>query len=147
MSFIKMFATQAASAVTVSSSFDVPRDGYITSVLMGCALTSDTAPVNGQQVVAECSFSSAPQFQTNDVRNSLGQCSVQMMAVTAATPVIGLNSVPFFVAHNLKIRCFAGERIFLHLNQTATIEVSSATAFIYIEDGDERDARPRSRRG
>lgn len=145
MSFIKLFASQAASNTVVSVSFDVPLDGMLTSILMGSRF-SEAALADGMIVNAEASFSSTPQFTSSDVRNSLGQCSSGVIGAGAAAAIYGSTPLGLFVAHNLEIKVFAGERIFLHLQQTATIDASSAVAYFHIRDGDDRGARPRSRR-
>ena len=149
MSIIKLYASGALSTAIVSVSADVPLDGYISTVALGCAMAGETAPTNLMQVVAEMSFSSTPQFASNDVRNSLCQATIAMIANPAAAPVLALPSVPFCVLTGLHVRIYAGEKVWVHLQAAlATIDTFNAVGYVFIEDGEDKGrVRARSRRG
>lgn len=147
MSIIKLYGVGAAG-VWASASADVPLDGYITTVALGVSITQNPALADAEAAIAELSFASTPQFTANDVRNSLCQASAVMAGGGAAAAIVGLPSVPFCVLTGLHVRIYAGEKIWLHGQLTATIGGASAVGYVYIEDNEDRGrARVRTRRG
>jgi hypothetical protein len=143
MSFIKLFAAGAGITTVISAAIDVPLDGTITSVLLGIAVQNN-ASLNAEGLTAEVSFASTPSFTTHDVRNSLGMCSLNFVTSPVGAPGLGVPGFPFFVAHNLEIATFAGERIYLHLQAAGTIDNFSSVGYIHIKDKNVRAGNRRS---
>lgn len=147
MSVIKLYGAGGAG-VWVSVSADIPLDGYISTVALGVSMTQNPALADAESAIAEISFASTAQFTANDVRNSLCQASAVLAGGGAAAAIVGLPSVPFCVLTGLHVRVYAGEKLWLHGQVTATVSGASAVGYIYIEDNEDRGrARVRTRRG
>jgi len=148
VSIIKLYSAGAAG-VWAPVSADVPLDGFITTVALGVVIGTNPAFVDGETAIAEMSFASTPQFAANDVRNSLCQAAATIIGGGAALSWMGLPSVPFCVLTGLRVRIYAGEKLWLHGSMSAGLGTASATAYAYIEDSEDRAgrARVRSRRG
>ena len=144
MTVYKLFVTESASAAVASASIDIQNDGTITCVTLGASCTEGGSAGVNAAINAELTFSSTPQFTSNDIRASLCQVALNLLAFTT-TPGVGLPSVPFCVIPALEVTVAAGERIFIHLQASvATIDTASAVAYIYVNDG--QSSRPDRRR-
>jgi len=141
MSLIKMFVASTGAA-TVSAEIDVPADGFITSVVLE-AYVSDTTLVSeaGQQLHSELSFMATDTFDGgHDSRGVLLMCNPVGVILTSGGCHIGKTNY----LTGVKIKVYAGERLYLHIKESAAAQSAAAYALVYIDDKD--SARPAARR-
>ncbi len=130
MSVIKMYVDVAA-ATYEAAQIDLPADGTLYALHLMVSV-SDATPASSEQVFAELSFISTPQYAANDSRGSLAQCNIKTYFADAARLAISGNSE--FSMTGLNVRLNAGERIYLHCTPEGSI-AANAIAYLYIEDG------------
>lgn len=112
-SVIKMYATGTGGAENAVAQIDIPMSGDLIGVQWAFA-----AEVDADQDTAECqlSFRSTGAFATNDDRGVISECRQEHQLTTSGAVVSGIN----FYSALPDIPVGAGERLYLHLNATAS---------------------------
>jgi len=131
-SMIKMF-NGAATSAGVSVEIDVPVDGFLTDVFLELTLITDSSPALGHRAEAELSFMATDTFGSgHDNRGLIGAVTVAVWMLTSGAAQVARD----MGWSGIKIKVFAGERIYLHVTTSNAAITADATAFLVFDGKD-----------
>lgn len=135
-SVIMLRGTGTGGTESAVASIDVPQDGF----LLGCwfTMTADCDADNDVSVT-QISFGSA-NSTANDSRQIIAECRVSAQLTTSGSPMTSQN---YYVDFHNGLPVGAGERIFMHINASASLTTTAVCGLIFSFD----EARARTRRG
>lgn len=110
----KIFASNSAD-VNAAAFVTFQQSGLITAILGNLAQTGAIA--DDEEVIAELSFASAAQTETND---TVG-CIAQMCSSLALTTSGGCQKAVNLAMAGIAIPVVSGDRLFTNVNQTGTL--------------------------
>jgi len=131
MSLIKMYV-ESTGTTTVSAEIDVPADGFITGVSLEAYLSAMTLATGvAQEFFAEISFMATDTFESgHDSRGVLIMTHLSSCVLTSG----GVDPSKTNYLTNVRIKVFAGERLYLHAKEGSAAQVGHAVGFVHIDD-------------
>lgn len=135
MSVYKLYAAGTGGTENAAAQLDIQFDGVITAIHGSVIGDLDT---DLDKVKAEVSFISTNTLINNDTRGSLITVAEFAAIGAAGAAVTQANSS----VSNLSIPVTAGERLWLHIVATASVD-SEVTFYLYVEDGANSELRRR----
>jgi hypothetical protein len=139
-----MFLT-TAGAGALSAGVDVPQDGTIEGITLGCGMVLGGGAGDGDGCSAEVSFGSQDSLTVHDSRVSLCTVGNYVCNTAGSAQQTGNHNNPFCTLTPLSVPVSAGERLYLHTLQIGALPVFVAVAYIFIRDGAVNRTRIRNR--